>query len=90
MGRIGALPNTELSAPITSLKVCINQLVTIPHRNDRKKEKHMNDFMTIKIEGRRLEDMAFQRAIISWKDKKERRYSSTENRSTIIVDHDWD
>ena len=28
----------------------------------------MNDFMTIKIEGRRLEDMAFRRAIISWKD----------------------
>ena len=49
---------------------CQNGIKT--SRRNRLQEKHLNDLMTIKIEGPRLEDMVFQRAIISWKHKKER------------------
>ena len=50
---------------------CQNGIKT--SRRNRLQEKHLNDLMTIKIEGPRLEDMVFQRAIISWKHKKERK-----------------
>ena len=50
---------------------CQNGIKT--SRRNRWQEKHLNDLMTIKIEGPRVEDMVFQRAIISWKHKKERK-----------------
>ena len=41
--------------------------------------------MSINIEGPRLEDMAFQRAIISWKDKKETRHTRNSRRRSRLT-----
>ena len=51
-----------------------------PSWRNRLQEKHLNDLMTINIEGPRLEDMTFQRTIISWKDKMETRHSRSSRR----------
>ena len=58
VGEIGT--NTYQTADCELGFSCQNGIKT--SRRNRLQEKHLNDLMTISIEGPRLEDMAFQRA----------------------------